>query len=67
MTAKPKPAPDCCALCRYCTPLPEHEEQGACRRFPPVPLMRIAGDIVMQFPIVLTATFSCGEFKPRGK
>lgn len=66
MTA-PKPARDACARCRHCTPLAEQEGQGACRRYPPTPLMRLDGQTHHTFPLVITATFSCGEFKPRRK
>jgi hypothetical protein len=60
--SKAKSPRNACARCRFCHQT-DNSEQGACRRYPPTPLMRLDGQTTHTFPIVLSATFSCGEFK----
>ena len=62
--SKPKLPRERCACCRFChaTDNPQH---GACRRYPPTPLLRLDGQTSHSYPIVLVETFTCGEFKAR--
>jgi hypothetical protein len=63
---KPKTPAASCARCLYIVPAgPEAPENGACRRFPPVPLMRLDGQIATAFPMLRMADYACGEFRAK--
>lgn len=73
MTTKSKPAPSCGA-CAHCVPIatdmkgdPVTPVEGTCRRLPPIPMMKIDGNVVSAFPQVRLADIWCGEFHKRGK
>ena len=60
MKKKPLPAASC-GQCAHCVPLTDTNE-GTCRRRPPIPMMKVDGNVVSAFPQVRLADIWCGEF-----
>lgn len=51
--------------CQTCTHyLPDSEESGLCRRFPPVVVLTPTGDLLSAFPR-MQPVGACGEHKPK--
>jgi hypothetical protein len=64
--AKASKAAPSCGTCTFCLPHPmEDAAEGTCRRLPPIPMMKIDGNVVSAFPQVRLADIWCGEFKAR--
>ena len=64
-------ASETCRTCKFCAamqpaePVKKDDEQGACRRNPPI-LLALPGTVQSNFPLVRLDWF-CGEWKRRGR
>lgn len=56
-----------CLTCPYMQRDPANLSQGACRRYPPVPLLVPPGQITAFYPPVVPGETTCGEHPDFGK